>query len=824
MTKERRLRGWLPGSRSARGRALYGATVFVVLFGLTGWTAERIVTGMSRQAVANSQRIQDLHERVTQLGNQVWAAQVSFQRYLGAPTPVHAERLWHGLEQARIQAQSLRIENGIAAEAAAALRVVETGIGMLQTTFTASDRTVPAAAIGKAQSAFGDIGVALLELQQEGTRLNQRQTAYLEQGSARLLNAVRTLVVAGLLAVGLGLFFFERALRRPMARTAHALRREAAGEPDVHVPATTLAETQDLASAFNDMRRQVRSRQQRLETILNNAAEGIITFDENGLIETVNRAAEQLFGYTEAEVRSKALSLLIPPETTGTREDYLGHFIRVEIARFVGHEGEVFGRHHDGTRFPMAFKVSVISLEGRKIYTGLVADISERKALFERLKAMAERDGLTGLYNRTYFHEELERLVARVHRHGQTCALLYIDLDNFKYINDTLGHAAGDRLLIDIAVILSKRARKSDLIARLGGDEFAVLLYDTPTEQAANVAESFRSAMANYVFTYGGERVPVGCSIGVSVVDAKTANAPEALSHADVACHLAKRSGRNRVHLFSDKDNDNVSSMSLDMGWSRRIKEAIDQDRFTLACQPIIATATGDIGSYEVLVRLRGEGNEVILPSGFLPAAARFGLAVDVDKWVILHAIETLAHQRQRLPALRFSINLAAPTLAEESAYELIVQRLATTGLPPAALTFEVTETIAIADMTLAASFLGRIRALGCKTALDDFGSGFSSFGYLQDLPVDIVKIDGRFIRNLATSPVDQAMVRAMNEVAHVLGKQTVAECVENEPAAQLLSSYGVDFVQGYHFGRPDVLVPCKDIADLAGAGRLCLS
>lgn len=767
------------------------------------------------------------------LGAQIWSARVAMQQYLGAPTIAHAEQVQRRFEQARIQAQALTADNGLAAALRDALQAIDAETEILQKTIVAGSNTGPSASgtppapnvvAEKAQTAFGNMGAALLALEQEVARLGDYQVTYLAQASDRLLHAVRALGVAGLLVVGIGLAFFEWGLRRPMARTAHALRLEAAGEPDVYVPPTTLAETQDLALAFNDMRRQVRSRQQRLETILNNAAEGIITFDENGLIETCNRAAERLFGYVEAEVRGKPLSLLIPPEPTEIRENYLEHFVRVELARLVGHEGEIDGRHRDGTRFPMALKVSVIHLDGRKVYTGLVADISERKALFERLKAMAERDGLTGLYNRTYFHEELERVVARVRRHGQTCALLYIDLDNFKYINDTLGHAAGDRLLMDIAVILSKRARKSDLIARLGGDEFAVLLYDTPTERATSVAESFRGALANYVFTYGGERVPIGCSIGVTVIDATTASAPEALAHADVACHLAKRAGRNRVHLFTERDNESVSSMSLDMGWSRRIKEAIERDRFTLACQPIIAAATRQIESYEVLVRLRGDGDEVILPGGFLPAAARFGLSVDIDKWVIFHAIETLARQRQRLPELRFSVNLAAPTLAEESVYELIVERLAATCLPPAALTFEVTETVAIADMTLATSFLGKVRALGCKTALDDFGSGFSSFGYLQDLPVDIVKIDGRFVRNVATSPVDQAMVRAMNDIAHVLGKQTVAEFVENEPAMQILTAYGIDFLQGYHFGRPDVLVPCKDIADLAGAGKLCLS
>lgn len=823
------LRMRLPAIHSARGRAAGAAVVFALFVVAAGWKAEQFVNATAANSITHAQRYQDVQQMYTILDRQVWYTQAALWRYLFAPTPTHAGQIMQGLNQTRTQIEILGSAAYVSNSPAmrAALQSAQAEVEVLRTVISPrlnrGAQVLASIMDAKIQLSFGEIGVAISTIEQELGRIADSEATYLAQANDRLLYIIRSIAGAGLLVVVLGLVFFEWGLRRPMARTAQALRREAAGQADVQVPETTLVETQDLALAFNDMRKQVRVRQQRLETILDNAAEGILTFDEHGIIETFNLAAERLFGYSQAEVCGKAINFLIMPETTETREQYLEHFLRVELARLIGHEGEITGRHKDGTRFPMALKLSQIMLEGRRMYTGLVSDITERKQMFERLKAMAEHDGLTGLYNRTYFNEELERLVARVRRQGQTCALLYIDLDNFKYVNDTLGHAAGDRLLIDVANILTKRARKSDLVARLGGDEFSVLLYDTPVDQVENVAESFRDALSRFSFNYGGEHAAVGCTIGVSIISAESTTAPEVMAQADVACHLAKHAGRNRVHLYTRQDTQSLTSMSLDMGWSKRIKDALAQNRFTLACQPIIQLSTNTIESYEVLVRLRGDNNEVFLPGGFLPAAARFGLITDIDKWVILHAIDTLAEQRKRVPMLRFSINLAAMTMADMSAYDLIVARLAETGLPPEALTFEVTETDAITDMPRAVDFLEKLRALGCKTALDDFGSGFSSFGYLQDLPVDIVKIDGRFVRNLATNPVDQTMVRAMNDIAHALGKLTVAEFVENEETARLVAAYGLDYAQGYYFARPAVLIPCQEIAARAGEIGLCL-
>lgn len=640
----------------------------------------------------------------------------------------------------------------------------------------------------------------------------------------------RWLITAGLSLFGLltaALIWFVTRLAltiiHPLDAAVNAANKIARGDWGSKIEADPRNEIGQLLTALDNMREQVQSRQERLETILDNAAEGVITFDTQGAIEGYNRAAEKLFGWPEQEVLGMHIGSLLRPDATETREHYQEHFMRTELARLIGREGELTGRHKDGSTFPLALKISRMTLQGREVYVALAADISERKAFIEDLKRMAEHDGLTGLHNRTYFLGELERVVERVKRTKEPCAVLYLDLDNFKYINDVHGHATGDQLLIEVANILRRRGRKSDLIARLGGDEFTVLLYNIPPDRVSAVAESFRKSLADSIFQQGTITANVACSIGAAMITPQTESAVQVMSQADIASHMAKRLGRNRIHVFEPADAENATAMALDMGWSQRIKEAIENNRFALACQPIVNTRTRAVESYEVLIRMLDEKNALVMPAGFLPPAERFGLMADIDKWVIAHAIDTLMWQRRELPKLCYSINLSGQTLSDPSICDLIQAKIAATGLDPAALTFEVTETVAISDMTVAEAFLARLKSLGCRTALDDFGSGMSSFAYLRDLPVDTIKIDGRFVKNLDTSPVDQAMVRAMCEIARALGKQTVAEFVENEESFRLLAEFGVDYGQGYHLGRPDVVLPCKAISSQAGEPRMCI-
>ena len=607
-------------------------------------------------------------------------------------------------------------------------------------------------------------------------------------------------------------------LSKPIRTLQQASRQIASGHMDHALNVeSNITEISGLGNDLELMRRelvernrQIAASEARYVAILDNAAEGIVTFDRRGVIRSFNRSAEHLFGYEESEIVGREITLLMP--LLSRAEGRLEHFMSVEIAELIGHEGEVVGRRKNGEDFHMALKISEVVIEDLQMYTALADDISERKAMMQHLKSMAEHDGLTGLYNRSYFQESLERLVELTKRSCQTSALFYIDLDHFKYVNDTMGHGAGDRLLKEISTILGKRARKSDLIARLGGDEFTVLLYNIPEDQVSGSAESFRKALADYPFKHGAEQVDIGCSIGVALITEQTESAAETLSHADIACHLAKRGGRNRVHVFSKTDEADVAAMSVHMGWSRRIREAVERSSFALACQPIVTTHSGAIESHEVLIRMLDGHNNLIMPGAFLPSAERFGLAVEIDRWVIVHAIETLIEQRKKQPGMRYSINLSGQTLSDRSVCDLIVETLQASRLDPAALTFEVTETVAIADMSLAVEFLSNLKRIGCKTSLDDFGSGMSSFAYLRDLPVDFVKIDGRFVRNMASNRVDQAMVRAMSEIAHALGKQTIAEFVEDEQTMEMLRAYGIDYAQGYHLGKPEVVRSFKPI------------
>ncbi|MFV2059102.1 MAG: EAL domain-containing protein [Gammaproteobacteria bacterium] len=605
----------------------------------------------------------------------------------------------------------------------------------------------------------------------------------------------------------LGTLAFEFQIRRPIKRVSSALKAEADGVKNASLPNYNLQEISDLVSAFSNMRDEVNARQERLQSILNNTAEGIVTFDEKGIIETWNSAASELFGWSEKEVLGTALTKYISSSEFDNREQYLTYFLRNEIINIDNAEHDIIGHRKNGDTFHLSFKSSKMILGGQTKYTALIANITKEKAMLENLRYLAEHDGLTGLNNRVFFNDELNKVVEKVKRNSKySCSILYIDLDNFKYVNDTLGHAAGDKVLVDITQILQHRTRKTDLLARLGGDEFVILLSEENVDCVEKIAESFREQIANYSLHYDGKIVDIGCSIGVAIINSDTKSTSEVMSQADVACHFAKRAGRNRVHIFSAKDSSDLETMSLDMGWSRRIKLAIENNTFVLALQPIVNTVSQKLESYEVLIRMRDENGKIIMPFAFLPTAERFGLAVEIDTWVINNAIKYLAQIRQQFPDIRFSINLSAQSLTVPEIPKLIPELLNKYNLNANALTFEVTETSAIADMGTAVILLSDLQKLGCQTSLDDFGSGMSSFAYLRELPVDIVKIDGSFVKNMTNSPVDQAMLKAMNDIAHALGKQTVAEFVEDDTHLELLKAFNIDYAQGYFIGKPKLI------------------
>lgn len=648
--------------------------------------------------------------------------------------------------------------------------------------------------------------------------LEERFDEFSHQG---LTNAQRTstiltsfiwlFVSAILILLLVSYFIYERSIRRPMLQMASAMEAEAIGQEMGQIQDSEVIEILQLQNAFNGMREQVRSRQTRLESIFDNAAEGIIIVDELGNVESINYAALDLFGYNEAEVLHENVNIFVPDETRSKHAEMMRGYQSYDM---IGNAREVMAKRKDGNQFPMSLKVSEFVVGGKKRFVAMVDDVSERYAAMQSLRFMAEHDSLTGLYNRQYILSELERAVENAKRNESfNHALLYIDLDNFKYINDTMGHLAGDRLLIEIAAIFSQRIRKGDVLSRLGGDEFAVLLANVDKAQAEQTADYYRDNIANYKFHHDGKSVDIGCSIGVAVLNKNIEDKEDILARADIACHMAKRGGRNRVHLYCEQDQQSIEDLYLDMGWSKRIKKALQDDQFVFAYQPIAQTEQNLIFGYEVLLRMRDPASdELLLPNTFINSANRFGLIVDIDCWVIEHAIKNLANMQKINPATQFFINLSGKSLGEERILQTIQQAIDTNPVNPHNIVFELTEDIAISDIATAIAFLQKLKLMGCLTALDDFGVGYSSFSYLKELPVDIVKIDGSFIRNIDSDKLNYALVKSMNDICHTLGKKTVAEFVENQKISKLLDEIGLDYQQGRHIGQPRLDLPAEKI------------
>lgn len=428
-----------------------------------------------------------------------------------------------------------------------------------------------------------------------------------------------------------------------------------------------------------------------------------------------------------------------------------------------------------------------------------IAAIHQRDAT---LRHLAENDPLTGLANRATFMRHLQQEMDRIMRKPGSNAVLFIDLDQFKYINDSFGHAAGDRLLIKVAEVLRMRLRETDTVARFGGDEFIILARDVDQSMVLELAASLNAQMREIVLVEGDQSFAINCSIGITMMTSNRFTVEEVLSQADMACYEAKAGGRNRYHLYELGEEDRKKIMS-DMGWAQQIKTALREDRFHLLFQPIQCIGPKNCDFYEVLLRLPGPDGQLIAPGAFLPLAQRFGLLVEIDRWVIANAFRRLGDVRRGGREIVFSINLSGQMLDDPDLYEVIRAGIDLNLLPPGSVVFEITEHTAIRQIDKASQTIARLSELGCLFALDDFGKGFSSFSHLKHLPVHFIKIDGSFVENMLSNPVDKAMVESIIQIARVLGKSTIAEFVQNQETILLLKGAGIDFVQGYHIGRP---------------------
>lgn len=419
----------------------------------------------------------------------------------------------------------------------------------------------------------------------------------------------------------------------------------------------------------------------------------------------------------------------------------------------------------------------------------------------------ANRDPLTGLFNRRRFQEDLERELAEAERYGGHGALLLLDLDGFTYINDSLGHLAGDELLKSLAVVLRQPLSATDIVARLGGDEFAVLLPQLGPDEALVVARHLLRALHEHRITFGGQRIGVTASIGITLFPAHGTTRHELLSRADQAMHRAKETGRNSLCVYTHSQGG-TSLVTTQRTWEERIHDALQQDRFVLHMQPILDLRSQQISQYEALLRMVGDNGELVPPVAFLDVAERAGFMQAIDRWVVRRAIRMIAEYQRKGRELSLGINLSGRAFSDLELLLLIQRELTAAAVNPSRLVLEITETVAITDIDQARRFIETLRELGCRFAIDDFGTGFSSVYYLKHLPVDYVKIDGNFIRNLPRDLVDQQLTRALVEVARVLGKQTIAEFVGDAETVRLLKDYGVDYAQGFYIGKPEMLPP----------------
>jgi diguanylate cyclase (GGDEF)-like protein/PAS domain S-box-containing protein len=515
-------------------------------------------------------------------------------------------------------------------------------------------------------------------------------------------------------------------------------------------------------------------------------------------------------GYQPSEVIGKSPRILQGPLTDKSVLKRLSTALENwEVCRV-----EVLNYKKDGSTFWNEFEVTPIANKSGW-YTHWISvqrDVTERKLAEEKLNYQSSHDALTGLVNRREFERRAEELLASIVDGRTEHAACYIDLDQFKVVNDTCGHAAGDELLRQLGALLKKSIRKGDTLGRLGGDEFGVLIKNSSIEDSFKVASYIKSIIEDYRFIYEGQSFRVSASMGlVPIIDAKI-TLSLLMKNADAACYLAKDYGRNRIHIYNDTD-DNLTKRHGEMQWVNRIQEALSEKRFCLYAQSIESLDDCNKLHYELLVRMQDANGAIIPPGAFLPAAERYNLIVQLDLWVIAKAFSLLHLNPSFLAKVDFiSINLSGQSLTDERVLAFIIFKLRQFKIDGKKLCFEITETAAITHIVMAEHFIVELKKLGCKFALDDFGTGLSSFGYLKTLPIDYLKIDGIFVKNIVQDKIDYAMVKAINEIGHTMEMQTVAEFVENNDIKKMLIKLGVNYVQGYSIHRPQ---PFEEILGL---------
>jgi diguanylate cyclase (GGDEF)-like protein/PAS domain S-box-containing protein len=553
----------------------------------------------------------------------------------------------------------------------------------------------------------------------------------------------------------------------------------------------------------------------RHSVVLDALHEGVLMIDRLGRVLAANPAAQRILDPEREDLIGGSIT---HPDWQATYEDgspmSLEEFpVSVTLATGQACADRVLGLHRpDGTHTWISINTQGVFQSGEELPRAVVAsitDVTERRSFEAELRFLADHDALTGLPNRRRFHDELERHLAFTARYGGEGAVLLFDLDNFKYLNDTQGHKAGDQYLVSLARVLQERLRQTDVVARLGGDEFGVLLPAAGPVQARRVAELLAEAVREHSPLVAGQPVKLSTSIGIACFGHGSADPDELLAAADLAMYDAKEAGRDKIGMASAEAIDERSTKAR-MHWLERIKRALDDESFIVFCQPIAEIASGEISQYELLLRMQDENGQIVPAMAFLATAERFDLIQQIDRWMVRKAIWLIAEHAEDGRDYKVEVNISAKSLGDPELPRVIESELSESGINPSLLVLEITETTAIANMDEAVDFATRLSRLGCGFALDDFGRGFGSFYYLKHLPLNYLKIDGDFIRNLAHNLVDQQVVKAVVQVAKALGYKTIAEYVQDEATVLALRHYGVDYMQGYHVGRPRAIRPAS--------------
>lgn len=593
-----------------------------------------------------------------------------------------------------------------------------------------------------------------------------------------------------------------------------------------------LARMKSLARMVID-RKAIDNERRRLQGILSSVGDGVYGVNSVGVIQFINPAAMDLLGipHESSIVGQQASQAFHPNFEDGTpippQACFLSQCYR-ESREIAGWQTVFWSQNQRA--IPVECTVYPLEIDGQR-EGSVVAfrDVSQRRLLEDELRWQASHDSLTKLYNRAHFEQQLQQEVMRLRRGEQESLLMFVDVDRFKYINDTAGHAAGDQLLIEASHRLRQRLRVSDTIARMGGDEYALILRNITDHDAERVAEEFRRALSSQMFVYGDKSYRITASIGVARIDRHTASPSEAMQNADIACHVAKNRGRNQVYVYSPDTNERAT-MDVELNWSARLEDALKSDLFALCYQPILSVRAAEVDElptedgvlwanylqklprraqfFEVLLRLRNADGELVAPNAFLPTAERYNLMLDIDKWVVHNAFKALREANLAGQSIGLSINLSAQSLGTNGIGKYVEDKLIEFDIDGTNITFEITETRALNNLKETAELIQQLRLLGCRFALDDFGSGFSSFSHLKNLDVDFLKIDGAFTQGILEDSVDRAVIHAINAIAHSVGKRTTAEYVDRPELIKPLREAGVDYLQGYYVGRPLEALP----------------